>query len=307
MDIRVLRYVVAVGECGTFSRAATRLFVSRQAVSKALRFAERETGVRLFERQGETLGPTERGRAFLAEATEVLAAFDRMGERWFPGALGGVTLRNRSLAVALVSGGSAGLPAGFFEGFRAAHPDVVLSVEEMSSDSVVRHVEDGTYDVGILGTHPLLIGEFESACINTSGIWVLADEKGTFADRMSLALGDLNGAPFVTAGPHNHLHRFVFERCAEAGVRPDVRAMATDGEMIGRLARETGSLCFGFSPDLVAPLPGTRAISVDVPGGEAFGTYVIRRKAASGVSGAMRTDAAEALWDYARAAGSRVG
>ena len=50
MDIRDLRYVIALNDCGTLTKAAKRLHVSRQAVAKTVRNLEAEAGARLFER-----------------------------------------------------------------------------------------------------------------------------------------------------------------------------------------------------------------------------------------------------------------
>ena len=60
MDIRELRYVIALNDCGTLTKAAERLRVSRQAVAKTVRNLEAEAGALLFERIDAGYVPTDR-------------------------------------------------------------------------------------------------------------------------------------------------------------------------------------------------------------------------------------------------------
>ena len=73
VELRHLRYFVAVAEAENVLRAATRkLHVSQPAVSRQIRDLEDELGVQLFERSGKAISLTEAGRLFLKEAGAVL-------------------------------------------------------------------------------------------------------------------------------------------------------------------------------------------------------------------------------------------
>ncbi|MFE2144708.1 LysR family transcriptional regulator [Streptomyces sp. NPDC059456] len=77
MELRQLRYFVAVAEEGGFSRAAERLHIVQSAVSQQVRRLERELGLTLFERSTRRVVLTEAGDRLLPEARDVLAAADR--------------------------------------------------------------------------------------------------------------------------------------------------------------------------------------------------------------------------------------
>lgn len=76
MEFHQLKYVIAVAECGSFSRAAERLYVGQSNVSMQIRKLEAELGVPLFERRAREVVLTEFGRAFLPRARQTLSAMD---------------------------------------------------------------------------------------------------------------------------------------------------------------------------------------------------------------------------------------
>src|SRR4030081_4005251 len=72
MELRHLRYFVAVAQMENVSRAALKLHVSQPAVSRQIRDLEDELDVQLFERTGKAVNLTDAGRVFLREARAVL-------------------------------------------------------------------------------------------------------------------------------------------------------------------------------------------------------------------------------------------
>ena len=81
VELRLLRYVIAIGEELHFGRAAKRLHLSAPALSKQIKDLERDLGYALFERRTREVLLTPAGTVFAAEANEALARVERASER----------------------------------------------------------------------------------------------------------------------------------------------------------------------------------------------------------------------------------
>ena len=304
MDIRDLRYIIALNDCGTLTKAAERLHVSRQAVAKTVRNLEAEAGARLFERIDAGYVPTDRGEELVSGGRRVVAAFDQLCERTLrhPGGAPDAHGELREpLNIALVTGGRKAVPKGLFERYAAMHPQVALYIEEMSTDTVLEAVERGNSDVGIVGSHPTLLGSLDFTCVRRVGVWLYIPADHPLAGRPYLELSDLNRLPLVTAGQHNHVHRFVMQRCADEDVHPNICATVTDSALLGHLLYEYNASCFGFPPSVAETPRGFVALRLAVEGGEWFGTYVVRKPAGPRGSGADMRRATKAFWSLAQA------
>src|ERR1700722_9538695 len=81
MDVRSLRYFVAVADCGSFSRAAEAVSVVQSAVSHRIRDLEDEVGMPLFNREGRAVRLTEAGTMLLDNARDILRSIETAKDR----------------------------------------------------------------------------------------------------------------------------------------------------------------------------------------------------------------------------------
>ncbi|MGQ1888414.1 LysR family transcriptional regulator [Serratia marcescens] len=143
MELRHLRYFIAVAEEQNFSRAAERLHISQPPLSRQIQQLEASLGVRLFKRGSRPLVLTAAGRflyghalQFLAQSLELKTMTQRVGQVERPLSLGFVASTLYEILPQLI------------RRFRTAHPEVGLSLHEMTTLEQTRALKEGKIDVG---------------------------------------------------------------------------------------------------------------------------------------------------------------
>jgi DNA-binding transcriptional LysR family regulator len=145
MELRQLRYFVAIVEEGGFSRAAKRLHISQPPLSTQTRSLEDEIGVRLLERSNRGVSVTPAGSVFYEEVRAVLARLEHARNKTFQVGCGDVG----SLAVGFVSIADYGILPPALKSFRAQFPLVQVHLHELTTDAQIRELRAATLDLGI--------------------------------------------------------------------------------------------------------------------------------------------------------------
>ncbi|KSS10676.1 LysR family transcriptional regulator [Pseudomonas aeruginosa] len=147
MELRHLRYFIAVAEELHFGRAAERLGISQPPLSQQIQALEEELGARLFERTTRRVELTDAGRLFLDESRQVLAQVDKavlLARRAHLGELGELKIGFTSSAPFTST-----IPSSI-HAFRKAYPDVHLDLQEMSSRQVLKALLEESLQVGVI-------------------------------------------------------------------------------------------------------------------------------------------------------------
>lgn len=147
MELQQLRYVLAIARTGSFTRAARECFVVQSALSHQVKALERELGVELFARTSRRVELTAAGEAFLPGARESLEAAERAAVE-AAAAVGHV--RGRLVVGVIPTVTAVDVPAALSR-FRAAHPEVVVSVRVGGSTDFTDWIKAGEMDVALLG------------------------------------------------------------------------------------------------------------------------------------------------------------
>jgi DNA-binding transcriptional LysR family regulator len=141
LDVRTLRYFVAVAEELNFTRAAERLFVAQQAISRDIRKLERRLGTTLFDRTTRRVSLTPDGERLLVEARELLAVHDRIVGSRLPA--------GRPVHVDLMSDGRLTGPR-FLQALRTAAPSLEFRGRYGGAmGASMRRLEAGELDIAI--------------------------------------------------------------------------------------------------------------------------------------------------------------
>ena len=146
MEVRQLRYFVAVAEELNFTRAARRLKMAQPPLSIQIKQLETELGVELFDRSRRAIRLTEPGRALLPEARRLLDQMEEiaaMVRRIGSGSVGRLTVGF------IPSASHTALPP-LLRAFSGWAPEVELNLIEMTPDAIMRAIADDRIDVGLI-------------------------------------------------------------------------------------------------------------------------------------------------------------
>jgi DNA-binding transcriptional LysR family regulator len=229
MELRHLRYFVAVAEDLNFSRAAGRLRIAQPALSMQIKALETELGVKLFDRSSRSVRPTHAGAIFLIEARAVLAAAqhaEHQVRRAHQGMIG--TLRIGAIAPAA----NARL-AEQLRNYRAAFPEVNLSLHELPSSTQLDQLVNEQLDVGFLRP-PVDSAALDSRFLGESEVILAIPANHRLAKIRKYSWKDFHEEPLVMVQPslqHGYYDRFL-ALCAEAGARPSVGQYANDVQTV---------------------------------------------------------------------------
>ncbi|MFI6942675.1 LysR family transcriptional regulator [Streptomyces sp. NPDC050418] len=147
MELRQLRYTLAVAETRNFTRAARQCFVAQSALSHQIGSLERELGVQLFARTSRRVELTPAGEAFLVRARQCIEAAD-LAAAEAAAAVGQVRGRLRIGIIPTVS--AVDIPA-VLQRYRELYPQVSVSLHVAASDAMSADVAAGNLDVAFLG------------------------------------------------------------------------------------------------------------------------------------------------------------
>lgn len=219
MELRHLRYFVAVAEELNYRRAAARVRVAQPALSKQIKDLEHDVGVRLLNRNTASVALTDAGAVFLDEAREILESAARAMELAREAHAG----RRGKLTIANVSAISAGFMPATLSAFHTKYPEVDVSLEELMLPEQITALEAGEIQVGftIEQGDPLPV-QFERFKVLESELCVVLGRDHALAHRPRISMHDLAGERLLCFDPARHpMHRNVIQRIfAHRGVKP---------------------------------------------------------------------------------------
>ncbi|HEY1985053.1 MAG TPA: LysR substrate-binding domain-containing protein [Terracidiphilus sp.] len=225
MELRHLRYLVAVAENGSFSAASRRLHVAQSAISEQLANLEQDIGVPLFVRSGRKTALTAAGLTFLEEARHTLSAADRAvdrAQRVHRGQAG-------TLRIGFFTGGTGVNFPYLIQSFRKQSPDVQLSLVEMTSTQQWIALRDGKIDVGFTRRpEPEFRTDLQSALIQQDPIMAILPKNHPAAPG-PIDLRDLAQQRFVLSSREASPAVFdkAIELCSEAGFSPHIASICS--------------------------------------------------------------------------------
>jgi len=235
VELRHLRYFVAVAEAENVLRAATqKLHVSQPAVSRQIRDLEDELGVLLFERTGKAVNLTDAGRLFLKEARAVLERTDEAVANVRGFAQAGET----ELHVGYSPLPGARIVPAALRAFQQAMPNVHVKLHDWSNEEIVAGLRDGRLQLALI-VPPFKRGEFHDLRFEElvrESVRIAVPPNHPLAQRRSVSLAAAAEEPFVGLTREHSPSYYMYLAAIFAGVKNKPRVVEEHDSMLGVLS-----------------------------------------------------------------------
>jgi DNA-binding transcriptional LysR family regulator len=194
MELRHLRYFVAVGEEQHYGRAAQRLRVAQPALSRQIQDLEREIGFTLFERLPRGVKLSSAGKLFLQDARRILKEVAEATARAARVACG----QSGTLRVGFTENASwRGVVPESFRRFRETQPDAELQLQPSPSWVQLEGIRSGRLDAGFVFNMPKADAELDQLPVTVQRIELAVPAGHPLTRLKELRLRDLTHAPFI--------------------------------------------------------------------------------------------------------------
>lgn len=228
LDLRQLRYFVAVAEAEHVGRAAERLHISQSPLSRQIAQLEKNLGLTLFERSQQRIRLTSDGRVFLTEAHALLRHADRLenlGRRLGRGEEGGLCIGYVADAM------HTGVLPSALRTLRDQRPGIHVALYDQESAEQFEGLRQRSLDIALVRTSPPEGDpDLDAAPLLRDPLLLALPERHPLALAEELTPGVLDGQPWIAVGDAQDpaLRDTFVASCVASGFTPDIRLDAAD-------------------------------------------------------------------------------
>lgn len=241
MELRHLRYFIAVAEELHFTRAAARLHIGQPPLSQQIQALEQEVGAQLLERSKRWVRLTEAGKLFLNDARKILALSEQSmltAQRASRGEMGELRVGfTSSMPFTVVLQRVVNL-------YRQRFPQVTLTLQEMSSLRQIEGIVQRTLDVGFIRPPEVEIAAgVRAITLRHDPLLLVMPDNHRLASKKSLKLAELAGEDFVMYSKDvgTGIYAQIVRLCRQAGFEPHIVQDAREATtIIGLVAAGCG-------------------------------------------------------------------
>ncbi len=221
MDIRQLRYFIAVAEYLSFTEAAKHLFVAQSAVSQQIADLEKGIGVQLLIRNKRSVKLTNAGAVLLKEAINLVNKSSEAIEKTRQAELGIIG----SLKIGFLGYTERNFLPDLIRQFRRNYPKVDLQLDQFNHGALIQALNSGELDMGFTLSFGLEnIGGLEKKHILTETISIVMHCEHPLANKKIINIADLAHERFITLNREESPQGFnqTLLICANNGFFPDI-------------------------------------------------------------------------------------
>jgi LysR family transcriptional activator of glutamate synthase operon len=262
MDLRQLRYLVALADEGNFTRAAAREHIAQPALSQQIRRLERELGLTLVERTTRRVALTDAGRRLVARARSILVDVEA-AQAEMQSLRGAFTGRVSVGAMHTMGPIDVSLVLALFH---QRHPGVELTVREQSSEELAELLRLDEVDVAFLSvTEQIESHGLGLAQLVVEELVVILPPEHRLAALRRIRLDQLTDDEFVSYRPGSRLRELLISAAARAGFQPKITLESNESQRVRRLVSRGVGVALLPRSDSVGPGAEVSVLTLEGP------------------------------------------
>jgi DNA-binding transcriptional LysR family regulator len=235
MEMKQVKYFLAVAELRSFSVAAESLYISQSSLSKQIMALEKELGVDLFDRSKRNITLTEAGETFRNHA-------HRLNDEYK--ALISSLMEYKSAASLSI----AAIPViaqygitSYIAQFQSAYPNSQLMLEEREASTILPALNNHQFDLAFIRDNYLDTEQYHTLEVNNDKFVVVLSVKHPLAVRISISLSELANENFIMFDKGTIVHELAVDACHKAGFEPrNFYASLRVESILGLVASQSG-------------------------------------------------------------------
>lgn len=249
MELRHLRYFLAVAEELHFGRAALRLQMAQPPLSQQIKQLEAELGVQLFARTRRQVSLTAAGAVLQHEAKALLVQLEQAVSKTQQADRGEVG----SLAIAFVSSAMYSLLPNYLKQFREQYPQVAIFLHELSTQEQIQGLLENRLDIGFMRP-PVEHKTLNVKSVLQESLVAALSVNHRLATQKKISIGDLQYESFVLfpRAKATHLYDQIISVCQQGGFSPKIVQQAAQMQTI--LSLVTAELGVAIVPESLCNL-----------------------------------------------------
>ena len=219
MDLRQIRYFLALATELNYTRAASQLNISQPPLTRHIQQLEHSIGVMLFDRSTRGVALTQAGKIFLEEARKIVALADHAVNKTklaHQGQLG-------RLDIGIFGSSTISVIPTLLTELRKTHPNIIISLQNTTKTQQIEGVREKHLDIGFNRIYPT-VPDLAVETVMLENLYVALHKDHPFANNQTITVKDLVDQPFILF-PNNVRPSFadnVIMLCSNAGFAPNV-------------------------------------------------------------------------------------
>lgn len=225
MDLFTIKYVLAVADTGSFSRAAQACYVGQPALSQQISRLERELGVTLFNRHSRGITLTEAGKAFVLRGREIVQSCEALQSEMFRYA----GLEKGALNLGIITSLQCIDFGGMLSDFCQTHTHISVNIMQAGTYTLLKKLEDRSIDLAFLNRPAApMPTAFHFVKLGEDHYSLAIPRTHRLAGRERVSLAELRDEKFIFHQSGQVAAELCLNACRSAGFEPNIVCRSAD-------------------------------------------------------------------------------